>query len=216
MMTLASTCVYNRRSLTILLGKSKPLQEAIAYILRDASDVKDVTTATLPQYYNAETRTLTEAGRNLLEACLLGKIFADNPQILAILPKLPNKVMKKVAQAMPELAANMQMGEYALKDELANALTLVYEASQSGTSVNDYATQQDWTKGGSATDIFGKTVVMLAKALNGEIEGAALADVVRAYNVKAVDVVTGQGSMFETPTREQMLQEVINYYMKGE
>lgn len=196
--------------------KSKPLQEAIAYILRDASDVKDVTTATLPQYYNADTRTLTEAGRNLLEACLLGKIFADNPQVLALLPKLPNKVMSKVAQAMPELAANMQMGEYALKDELANALTLVYEASQSGTSVNDYATQQDWTKGGSATDIFGKTVVMLAKALNGEIEGAELADVVRAYNVKAVDVVTGQGSMFENPTREQMLQEVINYYMKGE
>ena len=196
--------------------KSKPLQEAIAYILRDASDVKDVTTATLPQYYNAETRTLTEAGRNLLEACLLGKIFADNPQILAILPKLPNKVMNKVAQAMPELAANMQMGEYALKDELANALTLVHEASQSGTSVNDYATQQDWTKGGSATDIFGRTVVMLAKALNGEIEGAELADVVRAYNVKAVDVVTGQGSMFENPTREQMLQEVINYYTKGE
>lgn len=196
--------------------KSKPLQEAIAYILRDASDVKDVTTATLPQYYNAETRTLTEAGRNLLEACLLGKIFADNPQVLALLPKLPNKVMSKVAQAMPELAANLQMGEYALKDELANALTLVYEASQSGTSVNDYATQQDWTKGGSATDIFGKTVVMLAKALNGEIEGAELADVVRAYNVKAVDVVTGQGSMFENPTREQMLQEVINYYMKGE
>ena len=196
--------------------KSKPLQEAIAYILRDASDVKDVTTATLPQYYNAETRTLTEAGRNLLEACLLGKIFANNPEVLALLPKLPNKVMNKVAQAMPELAANMQMGEYALKDELANALTLVYEASQAGTSVNDYATQQDWTKGGSATDIFGKTVVMLAKALNGEIEGAELADVVRAYNVKAVDVVTGQGSMFETPTREQMLQEVINYYMKGE
>ena len=196
--------------------KSKPLQEAIAYILRDASDVKDVTTATLPQYYNVDTRTLTEAGRNLLEACLLGKIFADNPEVLALLPKLPNKVMSKVAQAMPELAANMQMGEYALKDELANALTLVYEASQSGTSVNDYATQQDWTKGGSATDIFGKTVVMLAKALNGEIEGAELADVVRAYNVKAVDVVTGQGSMFENPTREQMLQEVINYYMKGE
>ena len=196
--------------------KSKPLQEAIAYILRDASDVKDVTTATLPLYYNAETRTLTEAGRNLLEACLLGKIFADNPQVLALLPKLPNKVMSKVAQAMPELAANMQMGEYALKDELANALTLVYEANQSGTSVNDYATQQDWTKGGSATDIFGKTVVMLAKALNGEIEGAELADVVRAYNVKAVDVVTGQGSMFENPTREQMLQEVIDYYMKGE
>lgn len=196
--------------------KSKPLQEAIAYILRDASDVKDVTTATLPQYYNADTRTLTEAGRNLLEACLLGKIFADNPQVLALLPKLPNKVMSKVAQAMPELAANMQMGEYALKDELAKALTLVYEASQSGTSVNDYATQQDWTKGGSATDIFGKTVVMLAKALNGEIEGAELADVVRAYNVKAVDVVTGQGSIFEPPTREQMLQEVINYYMRGE
>lgn len=196
--------------------KSAPTRRAIIKIMLDASDIKDVTTATLPQYYNEATSQLTEAGRNLLEASLLGKIFANNPDVIRMLPTIPNKVMNRVAQAMPELASNQMMGEYALAQELANALQIIYEATTSQVSIDNLAAQVDFTRGGSASEVFGKTVVMFAKALNDEIENASFADIIRSYNVIAADVVNGQGNLFgEQPTREEILQEAINHFTQG-
>ncbi len=195
--------------------KSAPMQEALIRILQNAEDIKDVTTATLPQYYNEATRSLTEAGKELVEAAILGKIFSNAPEILSILPNLPAKVRSRIAQAMPELAANQKLGEYALSDEIAKALTFLYEAYQAGESLDVYGEQYEFFKDGTNADVIGQTVKLLAKSLNGELDEAEFADIIRSYNLQAVDVVTGQDQLFgEAPTREDILQNVIDAYMQ--
>lgn len=163
---------------------------------------------------------LSAVGREYLENMLIGKAFANEPDVLRMLTAEP-AMRQTIITALGEIVDNIALGEdWALQGELADAVKLCFEARKDGAKYGDivsaFASQgvlfADPDQIQTKADFRNVTMLMLADALNDK-RVTLLKTALQLYNNEARSSASGQADMFAggIQSREEILRNVINY-----
>lgn len=161
---------------------------------------------------------LSAVGRQMLENMLIGKAFDGNPDAIRMLSEYA-AMRQRVITALGEIVNNKKLGEeYSLEKELAESISLAYQARKSGVkdgeAVSGYALQTNiftFDDGETVADYENATMLMLADLLNGR-ETNKLKNTMALYNDAAKDAAAGQIDMFsgDVRSKEEILKDVLN------
>ncbi len=164
---------------------------------------------------------LSAIGRDMLENMLIGKAFANDPDVIRMLTAVP-AMRQSVITALGELADNIALGEdWSLQKEITGAVKLCYDALNSGANYGDivsiHARQgvlfADPDELQTAADFNDATMLMLADVLNDK-RVTMLKTTLALYNSQARESAAGQMDIFSDGIRgrEEILQSVIKYF----
>lgn len=149
---------------------------------------------------------LSAQGREYVKNLLLGSIF--KPETIRMLG-IDSAVKNKVVNAIRSVMDNMKLGDYSLRDEIDQAIQLLYEARQGGNKVDTLLRTPDMF-GEDAAKRYPSISQMMALALEGKV--ADFRDLLDEYNRIAASRNTGEGNMFEAaPTKEELINEYLNF-----
>ena len=149
---------------------------------------------------------LSAQGREYVKNLLLGSIF--KPETIRMLG-IDSTVKNKAINAIRSVMDNMKLGEFSLRDEIDQAIQLLYEARQGGNKVDTLLRTPDMF-GEDASKRYSSISQMMALALEGKV--ADFRDLLDEYNRIAASRNTGEGSIFEaTPTKEELINEYLNF-----
>lgn len=149
---------------------------------------------------------LSAQGREYVKNLLLGSIF--KPETIRMLG-IDSTVKNKAINAIRSVMDNMKLGEFSLRDEIDQAIQLLYEARQGGNKV-DTLLRTPSMFGEDAAKRYPSISQMMALALEGKV--ADFRDLLDEYNRIAASRNTGEGSIFETaPTKEGLVNEYLNF-----
>lgn len=149
---------------------------------------------------------LSAQGREYVKNLLLGSIF--KPETIRMLG-IDSTVKNKAINAIRSVMDNMKLGEFSLRDEIDQAIQLLYEARQGGNKVDTLLRTPDMF-GEDASKRYPSISQMMALALEGKV--ADFRDLLDEYNRIAASRNTGEGSIFEaTPTKEELINEYLNF-----
>ena len=149
---------------------------------------------------------LSAQGREYVKNLLLGSIF--KPETIRMLG-IDSTVKNKAINAIRSVMDNMKLGEFSLRDEIDQAIQLLYEARQGGNKVDTLLRTPDMF-GEDASKRYSSISQMMALALEGKV--ADFRDLLDEYNRIAASRNTGDGSIFEaTPTKEELINEYLNF-----
>ena len=159
--------------------------------------------------------SISSHGKDFLENILIGKAFAAMPDAIRQLTGIKN-MRRNVICALCEAVLSVSLiNGYDLKNELALAVNLAYQARQAGykdgEKVSIFARQRTMF-GDCATvaDYDNKAVLLLADAINDKKENY-LRKVLAVYNKEAKEDAAGQMSMFAASVRskDDIMAEVV-------
>lgn len=149
---------------------------------------------------------LSAQGREYVKNLLLGSIF--KPETIRMLG-INSAVKNKAINAIRSVMDNMKLGEFSLRDEIDQAIQLLYEARQGGNKVDTLLRTSDMF-GDDAAKRYPSISQMMALALEGKV--ADFRDLLDEYNRIAASRNTGEGNMFEAaPTKEELINEYLNF-----
>lgn len=149
---------------------------------------------------------LSAQGREYVKNLLLGSIF--KPETIRMLG-IDSTVKNKAINAIRSVMDNMKLGEFSLRDEIDQAIQLLYEARQGGNKVDTLLRTPDMF-GEDAAKRYPSISQMMALALEGKV--ADFRDLLDEYNRIAAARNTGEGSIFEAaPTKEELINEYLNF-----
>lgn len=149
---------------------------------------------------------LSAQGREYVKNLLLGSIF--KPETIRMLG-IDSTVKNKAINAIRSVMDNMKLGDYSLRDEIDQAIQLLYEARQGGNKVDTLLRTPDMF-GEDAAKRYSSISQMMALALEGKV--ADFRDLLDEYNRIAASRNTGEGNMFEAaPTKEELINEYLNF-----
>lgn len=149
---------------------------------------------------------LSAQGREYVKNLLLGSIF--KPETIRMLG-IDSTVKNKAINAIRSVMDNMKLGDYSLRDEIDQAIQLLYEARQGGNKVDTLLRTSDMF-GEDAAKRYPSISQMMALALEGKV--ADFRDLLDDYNRIAASRNTGEGSIFEAaPTKEELVNEYLNF-----
>lgn len=149
---------------------------------------------------------LSAQGREYVKNLLLGSIF--KPETIRMLG-IDSTVKNKAINAIRSVMDNMKLGDYSLRDEIDQAIQLLYEARQGGNKVDTLLRTPDMF-GDDAAKRYSSISQMMALALEGKVSD--FRDLLDEYNRIAAARNTGEGSIFEaTPTKEELINEYLNF-----
>ena len=149
---------------------------------------------------------LSAQGREYVKNLLLGSIF--KPETIRMLG-IDSTVKNKAINAIRSVMDNMKLGDYSLRDEIDQAIQLLYEARQGGNKVDTLLRTPDMF-GEDAAKRYSSISQMMALALEGKVSD--FRDLLDEYNRIAKARNTGEGNMFEaTPTKEELINEYLNF-----
>lgn len=149
---------------------------------------------------------LSAQGREYVKNLLLGSIF--KPETIRMLG-IDSTVKNKAINAIRSVMDNMKLGEFSLRDEIDQAIQLLYEARQGGNKVDTLLRTPDMF-GDDAAKRYSSISQMMALALEGKV--ADFRDLLDEYNRIAASRNTGEGSIFEAaPTKEELINEYLNF-----
>lgn len=149
---------------------------------------------------------LSAQGREYVKNLLLGSIF--KPETIRMLG-IDSTVKNKAINAIRSVMDNMKLGEFSLRDEIDQAIQLLYEARQGGNKVDTLLRTSDMF-GEDAAKRYPSISQMMALALEGKV--ADFRDLLDEYNRIAAERNTGEGSIFEAaPTKEELVNEYLNF-----
>ena len=149
---------------------------------------------------------LSAQGREYVKNLLLGSIF--KPETIRMLG-IDSTVKNKAINAIRSVMDNMKLGEYSLRDEIDQAIQLLYEARQGGNKVDTLLRTPDMF-GEDAAKRYSSISQMMALALEGKVSD--FRDLLDEYNRIAKARNTGEGSIFEAaPTKEELINEYLNF-----
>lgn len=149
---------------------------------------------------------LSAQGREYVKNLLLGSIF--KPETIRMLG-IDSTVKNKAINAIRSVMDNMKLGDYSLRDEIDQAIQLLYEARQGGNKVDTLLRTSDMF-GEDAAKRYPSISQMMALALEGKV--ADFRDLLDEYNRIAASRNTGEGSIFEAaPTKEELINEYLNF-----
>ena len=159
----------------------------------------------VPQLMDSPER-LSAQGREYVKNLLLGSIF--KPETIRMLG-IDSTVKNKAINAIRSVMDNMKLGDYSLRDEIDQAIQLLYEARQGGNKVDTLLRTSD-IFGEDAAKRYSSISQMMALALEGKV--ADFRDLLDEYNRIAASRNTGEGSIFEAaPTKEELINEYLNF-----
>lgn len=149
---------------------------------------------------------LSAQGREYVKNLLLGSIF--KPETIRMLG-IDSAVKIKAINAIRSVMDNMKLGDYSLRDEIDQAIQLLYEARRGGNKVDTLLRTPDMF-GEDAAKRYPSISQMMALALEGKV--ADFRDLLDEYNRIAASRNTGEGNMFEAaPTKEELINEYLNF-----
>ncbi len=149
---------------------------------------------------------LSAQGREYVKNLLLGSIF--KPETIRMLG-IDSTVKNKAINAIRSVMDNMKLGEFSLRDEIDQAIQLLYEARQGGNKVDTLLRTPDMF-GEDAAKRYSSISQMMALALEGKV--ADFRDLLDEYNRIAASRNTGEGSIFEAaPTKKELINEYLNF-----
>lgn len=149
---------------------------------------------------------LSAQGREYVKNLLLGSIF--KPETIRMLG-IDSTVKNKAINAIRSVMDNMKLGEFSLRDEIDQAIHLLYEARQGGNKV-DTLLRTPSMFGEDAAKRYPSISQMMALALEGKVSD--FRDLLDEYNRIAKARNTGEGNMFEAaPTKEELINEYLNF-----
>lgn len=149
---------------------------------------------------------LSAQGREYVKNLLLGSIF--KPETIRMLG-IDSTVKNKAINAIRSVMDNMKLGEFSLRDEIDQAIQLLYEARQGGNKVDTLLRTPDMF-GEDAAKRYSSISQMMALALEGKVSD--FRDLLDEYNRIAAARNTGEGSIFEAaPTKEELINEYLNF-----
>lgn len=149
---------------------------------------------------------LSAQGREYVKNLLLGSIF--KPETIRMLG-IDSTVKNKAINAIRSVMDNMKLGEFSLRDEIDQAIQLLYEARQGGNKVDTLLRTPDMF-GEDAAKRYSSIAQMMALALEGKVSD--FRDLLDEYNRIAKARNTGEGNMFEAaPTKEELINEYLNF-----
>ncbi|MBV3386838.1 strawberry notch C-terminal domain-containing protein [Segatella copri] len=149
---------------------------------------------------------LSAQGREYVKNLLLGSIF--KPETIRMLG-IDSTVKNKAINAIRSVMDNMKLGEFSLRDEIDQAIQLLYEARQGGNKVDTLLRTPDMF-GENAAKRYSSISQMMALALEGKVSD--FRDLLDEYNRIAKARNTGEGSIFEAaPTKEELINEYLNF-----
>lgn len=149
---------------------------------------------------------LSAQGREYVKNLLLGSIF--KPETIRMLG-IDSTVKNKAINAIRSVMDNMKLGEFSLRDEIDQAIQLLYEARQGGNKV-DTLLRTPSMFGEDAAKRYPSISQMMALALEGKVSD--FRDLLDEYNRIAKARNTGDGNMFEAaPTKEELINEYLNF-----
>lgn len=149
---------------------------------------------------------LSAQGREYVKNLLLGSIF--KPETIRMLG-IDSTVKNKAINAIRSVMDNMKLGDFSLRDEIDQAIQLLYEARQGGNKVDTLLRTPDMF-GEDAAKRYSSISQMMALALEGKVSD--FRDLLDEYNRIAKARNTGEGNMFEAaPTKEELINEYLNF-----
>lgn len=149
---------------------------------------------------------LSAQGREYVKNLLLGSIF--KPETIRMLG-IDSTVKNKAINAIRSVMDNMKLGEFSLRDEIDQAIQLLYEARQGGNKVDTLLRTPEMF-GEDAAKRYSSISQMMALALEGKVSD--FRDLLDEYNRIAKSRNTGEGNMFEAaPTKEELTNEYLNF-----
>lgn len=149
---------------------------------------------------------LSAQGREYVKNLLLGSIF--KPETIRMLG-IDSTVKNKAINAIRSVMDNMKLSEFSLRDEIDQAIQLLYEARQGGNKVDTLLRTPDMF-GEDAAKRYSSISQMMALALEGKVSD--FRDLLDEYNRIAKSRNTGEGNMFEAaPTKEELINEYLNF-----
>ncbi len=149
---------------------------------------------------------LSAQGREYVKNLLLGSIF--KPETIRMLG-IDSTVKNKAINAIRSVMDNMKLGDYSLRDEIDQAIQLLYEARQGGNKVDTLLRTSEMF-GEDAAKRYSSISQMMALALEGKVSD--FRDLLDEYNRIAASRNTGEGSIFEAdPTKEELVNEYLNF-----
>lgn len=148
---------------------------------------------------------LSAQGREYVKNLLLGSIF--KPETIRMLG-IDSTVKNKAINAIRSVMDNMKLGEFSLRDEIDQAIQLLYEARQGGNKVDTLLRTSDMF-GEDAAKRYPSISQMMALALEGKVSD--FRDLLDEYNRIAAARNTGEGDVFgEAPTKPELIKEFMD------
>ena len=149
---------------------------------------------------------LSAQGREYVKNLLLGSIF--KPETIRMLG-IDSTVKNKAINAIRSVMDNMKLGEFSLRDEIDQAIQLLYEARRGGNKV-DTLLRTPSMFGEDAAKRYPSISQMMALALEGNV--ADFRDLLDEYNRIAAARNTGEGNVFgEAPTKPELIKEFLDF-----
>lgn len=149
---------------------------------------------------------LSAQGREYVKNLLLGSIF--KPETIRMLG-IDSTVKNKAINAIRSVMDNMKLGEFSLRDEIDQAIQLLYEARQGGNKVDTLLRTSDMF-GEDAAKRYSSVSQMMALALEGKVSD--FRDLLDEYNRIAAARNTGEGDVFgEAPTKPELIKEFMDF-----
>ena len=149
---------------------------------------------------------LSPAGKDYVTDLLIGGLFDE--QTIRMLGN--DKGLKQsILRAMPSIVENRRLGDYALTDNINNAIRLLYEARQAGMAYPLYVKQGN-AFDGYVSDRFSPFEMLLAEEMSSGVEN--FRQVLNLYNNSARDDANGQTGLFEPRTIEDIQNEILQHY----
>ena len=149
---------------------------------------------------------LSAQGREYVKNLLLGSIF--KPETIRMLG-IDSTVKNKAINAIRSVMDNMKLGEFSLRDEIDQAIQLLYEARQGENKV-DTLLRTPSMFGEDAAKRYPSISQMMALALEGKV--ADFRDLLDEYNRIAAARNTGEGNVFgEAPTKPELIKEFLDF-----
>lgn len=149
---------------------------------------------------------LSAQGREYVKNLLLGSIF--KPETIRMLG-IDSTVKNKAINAIRSVMDNMKLGEFSLREEIDQAIQLLYEARQGGNKV-DTLLRTPSMFGEDAAKRYPSISQMMALALEGKVSD--FRDLLDEYNRIAAARNTGEGDVFgEAPTKPELIKEFLDF-----
>jgi hypothetical protein len=149
---------------------------------------------------------LSAQGREYVKNLLLGSIF--KPETIRMLG-IDSTVKNKAINAIRSVMDNMKLGEFSLRDEIDQAIQLLYEARQGGNKVDTLLRTSDMF-GEDAAKRYSSISQMMALALEGKVSD--FRDLLDEYNRISAARNTGEGDVFgEAPTKPELIKEFMDF-----
>ena len=152
------------------------------------------------------TERLSAQGKEYVKNLLLGSVFKpETIRMLGIDGKIKNAAINGIRSIMD----NLKLGDYSLRDELDQAIQLLYEARRSKMSVEDLL-RQNSAFDEKARDRFPMIAQAMAQALEGKT--STFRELMNEYNDIAKNYNTSEGTLdfYDKLTPEQLVDEFLN------